>query len=68
MPPATQHPASEDAPQAAPEEAPNAVPEDAPLAECVLCREPTEYPESTPGIVLCPVCEWQEAQRTACSG
>ncbi|WP_223733106.1 hypothetical protein [Streptomyces purpurogeneiscleroticus] len=52
MPPATQHPA----------------PEDAPLAECVLCREPTEYPETTPGIVLCPVCEWHEAQRAACSG
>lgn len=39
-----------------------------PFAECVLCREPTEYPEATRGIVLCPVCEWQEAQRTACSG
>ncbi|MEV0905164.1 hypothetical protein [Streptomyces hokutonensis] len=37
-------------------------------AECVLCREPTEYPESYKGITLCPVCEWQEAQRTACSG
>ncbi|WP_329124347.1 hypothetical protein [Streptomyces sp. NBC_01465] len=37
-------------------------------AECVLCRKPTEYPESTRGITLCPVCEWQEAQRTACSG
>jgi hypothetical protein len=34
----------------------------------VLCREPTEYPESYQGITLCPVCEWQEAQRTACSG
>ncbi|MER5438080.1 hypothetical protein [Streptomyces sp. NPDC002790] len=41
---------------------------DEPFAECVLCREPTEYPESTKGITLCPVCEWQEAQRTACSG
>ena len=39
-----------------------------PLAECVLCREPTEYPASTRGAVYCPVCEWQEAQRTACSG
>ncbi|MDG4861902.1 hypothetical protein P8605_27545 [Streptomyces sp. T-3] len=39
-----------------------------PYAECVLCREPTEYPESTKGATLCPVCEWQEAQRTACSG
>ncbi|MFB7089262.1 hypothetical protein [Streptomyces sp. NPDC056296] len=39
-----------------------------PYAECVLCREPTEYPESYKGITFCPVCEWQEAQRTACSG
>ncbi|MEU5163275.1 hypothetical protein AB0G74_27210 [Streptomyces sp. NPDC020875] len=39
-----------------------------PFAECVLCREPTEYPESAKGATLCPVCEWQEAQRTACSG
>ncbi|MET7685370.1 hypothetical protein [Streptomyces sp. NPDC005423] len=39
-----------------------------PYAECVLCRKPTEYPESRKGITLCPVCEWQEAQRTACSG
>ncbi|GAA1524847.1 hypothetical protein GCM10009730_36570 [Streptomyces albidochromogenes] len=37
-------------------------------AECVLCRKPTEYPESVEGAVYCPVCEWQEAQRTACSG
>lgn len=37
-------------------------------AECVLCREPTEYPESVRGVVYCPVCAWQEAQRTACSG
>ena len=37
-------------------------------AECVLCQEPTEYPESYKGITLCPVCEGQEAQRTACSG
>lgn len=41
---------------------------DEPRAECVLCRAPTEYPETRPGIVLCPVCEWQEAQRSACSG
>ncbi|MFI1482297.1 hypothetical protein [Streptomyces sp. NPDC020747] len=41
-------------------------PED--FAECVLCQKPTEYPESHKGITLCPVCEWQEAQRTACSG
>lgn len=39
-----------------------------PYAECVLCRKPTEYAESVKGITLCPVCEWQEAQRTACSG
>ncbi|MER5767239.1 hypothetical protein [Streptomyces sp. NPDC001985] len=39
-----------------------------PFAECVLCREPTEYPESVKGATLCPVCEWQEGQRTACSG
>lgn len=38
------------------------------LADCVLCGEPTEYPASTRGATLCPVCEWQEAQRTACSG
>ncbi|MGW6295072.1 hypothetical protein [Streptomyces sp. NPDC055058] len=39
-----------------------------PYAECVLCREPTEYPESYKGITLCPVCEWREAERTSCSG
>ncbi|MEU0970471.1 hypothetical protein ABZ357_35575 [Streptomyces sp. NPDC005917] len=39
-----------------------------PYAECVLCQEPTEYPESYKGITMCPRCEWQEAQRTACSG
>ncbi|MEU1470236.1 hypothetical protein ABZ434_18615 [Streptomyces sp. NPDC005761] len=39
-----------------------------PYAECVLCRKPTEYAASVKGITLCPVCEWQEAQRTACSG
>ncbi|MFD4602344.1 hypothetical protein ACFWPQ_30480 [Streptomyces sp. NPDC058464] len=39
-----------------------------PFAECVLCREPTEYPESYKGITMCPRCEWQEAQRAACSG
>ncbi|WP_409060258.1 hypothetical protein [Streptomyces sp. SYP-A7185] len=41
---------------------------DGPFAECVLCREPTEYPETHKGVTLCPVCEWHEAQRTACSG
>jgi hypothetical protein len=39
-----------------------------PLADCVLCGKPTEHPASTRGATLCPVCEWQEAQRTACSG
>lgn len=39
-----------------------------PYADCVLCQEPTEYSESVKGITLCPVCEWQEAQRAACSG
>ncbi|MFF7391117.1 hypothetical protein ACFZAE_22075 [Streptomyces scabiei] len=39
-----------------------------PFAECVLCRKPTEYPESHKGITLCPVCEWREAERIACSG
>lgn len=50
--------------------APTPAPTDAgpPFAECVLCQKPTEYPESYKGITLCPVCEWQEAQRTACSG
>ncbi|WP_069886047.1 hypothetical protein [Streptomyces luteocolor] len=43
-------------------------PSDGPFAECVLCRAPTEYPESHKGVTLCPVCEWQEAQHTACSG
>ncbi|MGW8948584.1 hypothetical protein [Streptomyces sp. NPDC055709] len=41
---------------------------DGPFADCVLCGEPTEHPESVKGATLCPVCEWQEAQRTACSG
>ncbi|WP_018535547.1 MULTISPECIES: hypothetical protein [unclassified Streptomyces] len=47
---------------------PPATASEGPFAECVLCRAPTEYPESTKGVTLCPVCEWQEAQRTACSG
>jgi hypothetical protein len=70
---------SEDYCAAPPDAAPQAGPDAAeaglgaaeagpPFAECVLCREPTEYPESYRGITLCPVCEWQEAQRTACSG
>ncbi|MCF3964954.1 hypothetical protein [Streptomyces fuscigenes] len=37
-------------------------------AACVQCAEPTEYPETTRGATLCPVCEWQEGQRLACSG
>ncbi|UKY53350.1 hypothetical protein [Streptomyces inhibens] len=37
-------------------------------ADCLQCGRPTEYPVDRPGIVLCPVCEWQEAQRSACSG
>ncbi|WP_327432540.1 hypothetical protein [Streptomyces sp. NBC_01236] len=52
-----------------PAPAPTSSPVDGPpFAECVLCRKPTEYPESHKGKTLCPVCEWQEAQRTACSG
>ncbi|MEU1125426.1 hypothetical protein ABZ371_18155 [Streptomyces sp. NPDC005899] len=39
-----------------------------PYADCVRCGKPTEYPESVKGSTLCPVCEWQEAERTACSG
>lgn len=39
-----------------------------PPADCVLCGKATEYPASTKGATLCPVCAWQEAQRTACSG
>ncbi|MFK0222099.1 hypothetical protein ACIQWN_28405 [Streptomyces vinaceus] len=39
-----------------------------PYADCVECGRPTEYGTATPGRVLCPVCEWQDAQRSACSG
>ncbi|MCX5011072.1 hypothetical protein OG765_08740 [Streptomyces sp. NBC_00555] len=39
-----------------------------PYADCLECGKPTEYGIATPGVVLCPVCEWQDAQRTACSG
>ncbi|GAA0467601.1 hypothetical protein ACFQ2B_07590 [Streptomyces stramineus] len=38
------------------------------FADCVHCGKPTEYPAARPGSTLCPVCAWQEAQRTACSG
>ncbi|MCP3820900.1 hypothetical protein NLX86_23225 [Streptomyces sp. A3M-1-3] len=48
--------------------APAVVPGGPPYADCVRCGKPTEYAVATPGIVLCPVCEWQEAQRSACSG
>lgn len=52
-----------------PEPAPAApLAEGEPYADCVLCGKPTEYPASRPGLTMCPVCEWQEAQRTACSG
>jgi hypothetical protein len=39
-----------------------------PVAACVLCDEPTEYAADTPGLPMCPRCEWQQAQRGACSG
>ncbi|MFI8264226.1 hypothetical protein [Streptomyces sp. NPDC085665] len=39
-----------------------------PYADCVECGRPTEYGVATPGRVLCPVCEWQDAQRNVCSG
>ncbi|MFC5905968.1 hypothetical protein [Streptacidiphilus monticola] len=39
-----------------------------PMADCVLCGEPTEYPADAPGAPQCPRCEWQQAQRGACSG
>ncbi|MER5629263.1 hypothetical protein [Streptomyces nitrosporeus] len=58
----------DDAYCATPERPPVPGPVEGPFAECVLCREPTEYPESAKGATLCPVCAWQEAGRTACSG
>ncbi|MFG2193386.1 hypothetical protein [Streptomyces sp. NPDC048639] len=39
-----------------------------PYADCVLCGEPTEYGAGHPGATLCPVCEWQEAERASCGG
>ncbi|MFH8344082.1 hypothetical protein [Streptomyces sp. NPDC018045] len=39
-----------------------------PFADCVHCGEATEYPADRPGALLCPHCEWLEAQRSACSG
>jgi hypothetical protein len=38
------------------------------VADCVLCGEPTEYPSDVAGAPRCPRCEWQQAQRGACSG
>lgn len=37
-------------------------------AACVRCGEPTEHPADTAGAPECPLCEWQQAQRGACSG
>jgi hypothetical protein len=60
---------SESMASCAPEPGPRPEPAaEGPFAACVLCQEPTEYAESTKGITLCPVCEWREAERTACSG
>ncbi|UGQ12848.1 hypothetical protein LO772_04285 [Yinghuangia sp. ASG 101] len=39
-----------------------------PFADCVYCGRPTEYPAARRGVTLCAVCEWQDAQRGACSG
>ncbi|MFC1440932.1 hypothetical protein ABUW04_21970 [Streptacidiphilus sp. N1-10] len=39
-----------------------------PVADCVLCGEPSEHPADAPGAPLCALCEWQQAQRGACSG
>ncbi|MET7642124.1 hypothetical protein ABZS83_00435 [Streptomyces sp. NPDC005426] len=64
-------PANERAEESSCETPAAAAPEPAagpPYAACVLCRKPTEYPESVKGVTLCPVCAWQEAERTACSG
>lgn len=36
-------------------------------ALCVMCGAPTEYPAHTRGATLCPVCEWQEAERFSCA-
>ncbi|MTE21508.1 hypothetical protein F0L17_20810 [Streptomyces sp. TRM43335] len=36
-------------------------------AACVMCGGPTEYPEHARGATLCPVCEWQEAERFSCA-
>ncbi|WP_078507898.1 MULTISPECIES: hypothetical protein [unclassified Streptomyces] len=71
MPSTDPHPVPET--PAAPDRGPAAAVPDAgaprgDCADCVECGRPTEYPAARPGIVRCPVCEWQEAQRTACSG
>ncbi|MEW1905590.1 hypothetical protein [Streptomyces sp. NPDC086147] len=61
--------ASVSASSCTPEPAPRPEPAaEGPFAACVLCQEPTEYPASAKGVTLCPVCEWQEAQRMSCSG
>ncbi|TQE40309.1 hypothetical protein [Streptomyces ipomoeae] len=64
----TTGPAAHAAPHADPATAHTTAADGPPFAACVLCQEPTEYPESYKGITLCPVCEWREAERTACSG
>ncbi|MFH9870059.1 hypothetical protein ACH4NT_28780 [Streptomyces lydicus] len=61
-------PATAPAPRAPAPRAPAPRAAASPPADCLQCGEPTEYPVEQPGIVLCPVCEWQEAQRSACSG
>nr|WP_134009132.1 hypothetical protein [Streptomyces sp. 846.5] len=38
------------------------------VADCVRCGEPSEHPADAQGSPLCPLCEWQQAQRGACSG
>ncbi|MEY9841584.1 hypothetical protein [Streptacidiphilus sp. EB103A] len=48
--------------------APQAVMPGQAVADCVRCGEPSEHPADAPGTPLCPLCEWQQAQRGACSG
>ncbi|RAG86013.1 hypothetical protein DN069_08930 [Streptacidiphilus pinicola] len=50
-----------------PQERWQAAPGDA-VAACTQCDEPTRFRADAPGAVLCPRCEWQQAQRGACSG
>ena len=56
------------APRAAASAAAAAVTAGQAVADCVLCGEPSEHPADAPGTPLCPLCEWQQAQRGACSG